>query len=155
MAAFIALESSPVMVAPWHRLSSRLLSKGAPPFEGEDIWEYASANPGHSKLINEAMACHARRAVSAIIDCYPEVFKGVASLVDVGGGNGTALGVIVKACPWVSGINFDLPHVVDELAPRDSDHGIQHVGGNMFGCVPKADAAFLMVRITFNYIYNF
>ncbi|KAL8540048.1 hypothetical protein ACS0TY_001587 [Phlomoides rotata] len=145
MAAFLALESSPVMLAPWHRLTSRLLIHGAAaPFEaahGGDVWEYASANPGHSKLINDAMACHARRAVAAIVDHYPQVFEGIASLVDVGGGNGTALGAIVKACPWIKGINFDMPHVVG-VAPQCD--GIQHVGGNMFECVPKADAAFLM-----------
>ncbi|KAL0412361.1 UNVERIFIED_CONTAM: Acetylserotonin O-methyltransferase [Sesamum radiatum] len=84
---------SPVMLAPWHRLRSALTS-GASSFEaahGEDVWEYAAANPSHSKLINDAMACHARLAVSTIINRYPEAFKGIGSLVDVGGGNGTAL----------------------------------------------------------------
>ncbi|KAI3447909.1 hypothetical protein Pfo_004574 [Paulownia fortunei] len=144
MAALVLLESSPVMLAPWHRLSSRALTNGASAFEaahGEDVWEYASANPAHSKLINDAMACHARLAMSAIVDHYPDAFKGIGSLVDVGGGDGTTLRTLVKACPWIRGINFDLPHVVSAAPPCD---GIEHVDGNMFEIIPKADAAFLM-----------
>lgn len=143
MADFILLESSPVMLSPWHRLKSALTS-GASSFEaahGEDVWEYAAANPSHSKLINDAMACHARLAMSAIINRYPEAFKGISSLVDVGGGNGTALQILVKACPWIRGINFDLAHVVS-VAPQYD--GIEHVSGDMFEIVPNADAAFLM-----------
>nr|QWK65127.1 flavonoid O-methyltransferase 4 [Scutellaria baicalensis] len=145
MAALVMLESSPVMLAPWHRLTSRLLiNNGTPPFEaahGEDIWEYASENSAHSDLINDAMACHARRAIAAIVDQYPEAFKGIGSLVDVGGGNGTALRAIVKACPWIRGINFDLPHVVSKAPQCD---GVEHVEGDMFKYVPKGDATFLM-----------
>lgn len=145
MAAFVLLESSPAMLAPWHGLSSRGLKNGASAFEGahgEDVWAYASGNPGHSKLINEAMASHARVEMSAIVDHYPGAFKGIGSLVDVGGGDGTSLGTLVKGCPWIRGINFDLPHVVS-VAPHCE--GIEHVGGDMFENVPRADAAFLMV----------
>ncbi|CAI9786426.1 unnamed protein product [Fraxinus pennsylvanica] len=144
MAAFVLLESSPVMLAPWHNLGERALVTGTSAFmvsHGEDVWRYAAANPAHSKLIDDAMACHARVAMSAIIDNYAEVFKGIGSLVDVGGGNGTTLGILVKKCPWIRGISFDLPHVVSSAQNWD---GVEHVGGNMFEKIPKADAAFLM-----------
>ncbi|XP_073308963.1 flavonoid 4'-O-methyltransferase 3-like [Primulina huaijiensis] len=145
MAALILLESSPVMLAPWHGLSGRVMLKGAYPFEaahgGVDLWKYAAANPDHSKLFNDAMACHARLAVSAIIDQYPEAFEGAGSLVDVGGGDGTALKTLVNAFPWIRGINYDLPHVLS-IAPHHE--GVEHVGGDMFEMVPKGDAAFLM-----------
>ncbi|GFP82745.1 (rs)-norcoclaurine 6-o-methyltransferase [Phtheirospermum japonicum] len=118
---------------------SRMLIKNAA--HGEDLWKYASENPVHSKLINDAMACHARLAVSAIVDLYPEAFKGIGSLVDVGGGDGTALRTLLKACPSIRGINFDLPHVVSVAPGCD---GVEHVGGDMFEMVPKADACFLM-----------
>ncbi|XVE67216.1 hypothetical protein DITRI_Ditri08aG0142400 [Diplodiscus trichospermus] len=141
MAAFILLENSPAMLAPWHGLSALVLDGGNSPFEatnGKDIWSYAETNPDHSKLFDEGMACDTRVAVPAIIEGCPEVFDGLGSLVDVGGGNGTALSMLVTAFPWIRGINFDLPHVVD-VAPKFD--GIENVGGDMFELVPKADAA--------------
>ncbi|KAK3001803.1 hypothetical protein RJ639_022018 [Escallonia herrerae] len=108
MAAFVLFESSPVMLAPWHCLSARVLAAGTSAFE----------------------AAHG-----------DDVFEGLGSLVDVGGGDGTSLGMVVKACPWIRGINFDLPHVVS-LAPNCDS--VEHVGGNMFESIPRADAAYLM-----------
>ncbi|XP_038888743.1 acetylserotonin O-methyltransferase-like [Benincasa hispida] len=143
------LESSPAMVAPWHYLSACLKANDheneSQPFElahGMDLWSYASANPSHNKLVNEAMACFARVVIlPAVLQRCGEIFDGVGSLVDVGGGNGTCLSILVKACPWIKGINFDLPHVVSGSQEYE---GVQHVGGNMFDSIPKADAAFIM-----------
>lgn len=147
MADFILLESSPVMLAPWHHLSSCVRINGTAAFEaayGGDIWKYAAANPAFNRLINDAMACDARLAVSAIIESCPKLFDGLKTLVDVGGGNGTALGKFVKAFPWIEGINFDLPHVVSVAAECE---GVKQVGGDMFDSVPKADAVFIMVSV--------
>ncbi|ONH92381.1 hypothetical protein PRUPE_8G171600 [Prunus persica] len=72
MAAFILPESSPVMLAPWHGLSARIQGNiRNPVFEevyGEDLWSFGAANPDHSKLFNEAMACDARVVVPAVIE---------------------------------------------------------------------------------------
>ncbi|XP_027061254.1 acetylserotonin O-methyltransferase-like isoform X1 [Coffea eugenioides] len=144
MAAIVLLESSPVMLSPWLGLGRRVLANSPPPFDtyhGQDLWSYAQNNPAHSKLINDAMACDARVAVSAMINGCPQVFEGISSLVDVGGGDGTALRTLLKACPCIRGINFDLPHVVS-FAPHSD--GVEHVGGDMFHSVPNADAAFIM-----------
>ncbi|KAG6572140.1 Acetylserotonin O-methyltransferase, partial [Cucurbita argyrosperma subsp. sororia] len=145
MAPLLLLESNPVMLAPWHGLSARIKGNEAIPFEaahGKDMWSYAAANPTHNAMFNDAMACSARvMTVPAILEDCGEIFEGVECLVDVGGGNGTSLSMIVKACPWIKAINFDLPHVVASSPPYI---GVQHVGGNMFDCIPKADAAFLM-----------
>ncbi|KAI5315162.1 hypothetical protein L3X38_044338 [Prunus dulcis] len=35
---------------------------------GEDLWSFCAANPDHSKLFNEAMACDARVVVPAVIE---------------------------------------------------------------------------------------
>ncbi|PON33652.1 O-methyltransferase COMT-type [Parasponia andersonii] len=147
MAAFVLMESSPTMLAPWHRLSALAKAEGADssaPFvaaNGKDVWSYAAANPAHSQLINEAMACNARFTVVAMVEGCLDVFDGISTVVDVGGGNGTALLMLVKVCPWIRGINFDLPHVVSVALESDC---VEHVGGDMFDSVPKADAAFLM-----------
>ncbi|KAF8405482.1 hypothetical protein HHK36_010389 [Tetracentron sinense] len=48
--------------------------------------------------------------------------------------------MLVKAFPWIRGINFDLPHVVSAAPSCD---GVEHQGGDMFNFVPNTDAAFL------------
>ncbi|CAB4290934.1 unnamed protein product [Prunus armeniaca] len=105
MAAIILLESSPVMLAPWHGLSAQIQGNiRNPVFEevhGEDLWSFGAANPDHNKLFNEAMACDARMVVPAVIESCIEVFKGLHTIVDVGAGNGTALRLLVEACPWI------------------------------------------------------
>ncbi|XP_021753002.1 (RS)-norcoclaurine 6-O-methyltransferase-like [Chenopodium quinoa] len=144
MAAFIQLESSPVMLAPWLGLSNRVQEKDGSAFDaanGEDVWSYASNNIAHSKLINDAMACDARVVVPQIINECPSLFDGVSTVVDVGGGDGTASSMLVEGFPWTQGINFDLPHVASEGLPCER---VQHVGGNMFESIPKADVAFIM-----------
>ncbi|KAM6584157.1 hypothetical protein CsatB_011159 [Cannabis sativa] len=62
MASFVLMESSKPMLAPWHCLSSRLkaevIDNSLTPFEeanGQDLWSYTAANPGHNQLFNEAM----------------------------------------------------------------------------------------------------
>ncbi|KAL5076059.1 hypothetical protein RYX36_015043 [Vicia faba] len=143
MAAFLLLESSPVMVAPWLNLSDRVLINGNPSFKkvhGEDVWRYAASNLNHSNLINNAMACDTRAVVPVIIEGCSELFDGVKSMVDVGGGNGTTLNILVKAFSWIQGINFDLAHVID-VAPKCD--GVEHVAGDMFMSVPKAEIVFL------------
>ncbi|PIA56751.1 hypothetical protein AQUCO_00700838v1 [Aquilegia coerulea] len=142
MRDLLLLESSPVMLAPWHYLSGRV-QNGPPAFEaahGEDVWEYASKHPEHSELISGAMACDARVSVPTIVDGCAGLFDGINTVVDVGGADGTALGVLVKAFPWIKGINFDLPHVVS-VAPEIN--GVEHISGDMFESVPKAEAVFI------------
>lgn len=134
MAARILLETSPESLAHWHGLSARVLAKG------EKSRNYDAENCDYNKLFNEAMACDAKHIVPAIMRGCSEVFDGVSSLVDVGGGNGATLCLITEACPWIRGINFDLPHVI-AVAPKFDR--VEHVAGDMFHSVPKADAAFL------------
>ncbi|PWA54714.1 Caffeate O-methyltransferase (COMT) family [Artemisia annua] len=144
MADLVILECNPIMLAPWHKLSAWVLDNKELPFEaahGVDLWGFASANPAFSKLFNDAIACDARVTVSAVIEGCSVVFEGLKTMVDVGGGNGTSLRMIVEAFPWIKGINFDLPHVVSTAS---ASTGVEHVGGNMFELVPKADAVYLM-----------
>ncbi|KAI4381530.1 hypothetical protein MLD38_007595 [Melastoma candidum] len=107
---------------------------------GQDLWELTSRNPEFGKTFNEGMACTAKISIKAIIEERKHVFESISSLVDVGGGNGSALVEIVKACPHLKGINLDLPHVVATAKEHDR---ISHVGGDFFEAVPAADAVFM------------
>ncbi|XP_010526875.1 PREDICTED: (R,S)-reticuline 7-O-methyltransferase-like isoform X2 [Tarenaya hassleriana] len=147
LAPLILMESSPVMLAPWLKLSAVVSNasadEGSQPFEaehGKDLWGYCAEDPIHSEVFNEAMACDTRRVVPAVAGACADVFEGVSTVVDVGGGKGDALGVMVKAFPWIKGLNFDLPHVVETALKFD---GVENVGGDMFERVPNADVVFI------------
>ncbi|XP_038704877.1 (R,S)-reticuline 7-O-methyltransferase-like [Tripterygium wilfordii] len=107
-------------------------------------WDFASQNPQLNNVYNHAMSCTAKLFMKALLPQYRDGFsESIKTLVDVGGGTGTALAEIVKVHPHINGINLDLPHVV-ATAP---DHaGVKHVEGDMFEDIPKADAV-LMQRV--------
>ncbi|KAL8145981.1 bergaptol O-methyltransferase [Apium graveolens] len=106
---------------------------------GMSIFDCASQDPMFNKVFNVSMRGHSTITMKKILETY-NGFKGLKSIVDVGGGTGATLNMIISKYPTIKGINFDLPHVVGD-AP--SHPGVEHVGGNMFESVPKGDAIFL------------
>ncbi|XP_040990697.1 caffeic acid 3-O-methyltransferase-like [Juglans microcarpa x Juglans regia] len=74
-----------------------------------------------------------------ILETY-KGFEGLKSLVDVGGGDGTILNIIISKYPSIKGVNFDLATVIEKLPPYP---GIEHVAGDMFVNIPKGDAIFM------------
>ncbi|KAL3651250.1 Caffeic acid 3-O-methyltransferase 1 [Castilleja foliolosa] len=108
-------------------------------YEGMSVFEYNETNPRFSKTFNEAMSNHSTIIVKRILEMY-DGFKGLKSMVDVGGGVGAVLNMIISKYPLMKGINFDLAHVI-QRAPSYS--GVEHVAGDMFVSVPKADAIFM------------
>ncbi|PIA55599.1 hypothetical protein AQUCO_00700125v1 [Aquilegia coerulea] len=103
-------------------------------------WDKGAARPEYNERFNAGMACTAKIVGNAVLLNYENGFDGVKSLVDVGGGLGLMIGEIVKAHPHISGINFDLPHVV---ATAPEYPGVVHVSGNMFLEIPEADAVIM------------
>ncbi|XP_058090753.1 acetylserotonin O-methyltransferase-like [Magnolia sinica] len=142
-AAFVLFENDAAMLQPWHAFSARARGDQRLAFEvahGEEVWSYMDGHSRQRELIDNAMACDARAVVPTIVDSWPGIFQGVETVVDVGGGNGTAMRTLVEVCPWIKATNFDLPQVVGG-APECN--GVVHVGGDMFVAIPKADVVFL------------
>ncbi|GLJ19597.1 hypothetical protein SUGI_0354640 [Cryptomeria japonica] len=113
----LLMQAHPVLMAPWHHLHECVL-QDCNAFEkahGKDLWAYEKDDPAVNDVFNNSMSTLTVLAMGQILSCY-DGFKEVKTLVDVGGGKGTALAHIVKAYPHIHGINFDLPHVV-QTAP--------------------------------------
>ena len=90
--------------------------EGSQPFtkaHGMNGFEYLAIDPRLNMLFNRAMSELSTMLLSKILDSY-EGFKEVQELVDVGGGVGSTLNLIVSRYPHISGINFDMPHVIAE-----------------------------------------
>ena len=78
---------------------------------GMSIFDYNSREPRFSKVFNQCMTGHSNITLKKILETY-NGFQGLSSIVDVGGGSGATLNMIVSKYPAIKGINFDLPHVV-------------------------------------------
>ncbi|XWS74610.1 hypothetical protein CRYUN_Cryun01aG0013200 [Craigia yunnanensis] len=102
---------------------------------GMPVYQYMSLNPESARTFDTAMTNLSKIIVNKVIERY-QGFEGITSLVDVGGGYGITLNLIISKYPSIRGINYDMPHVIQE-AP--SYPGIEHIGGDMFSMVPKAD----------------
>ncbi|KAG6423045.1 hypothetical protein SASPL_113428 [Salvia splendens] len=88
------------------------------PADGEDTWT-DPAYGNHEKVFTDAMEAHSRVTTSKIVAHHPDLFRGIRSVVDVGGRHGMALSCLIKAFPTVRGLCFDLPEVVAKAPPLD------------------------------------
>ncbi|EEE64355.1 hypothetical protein OsJ_19195 [Oryza sativa Japonica Group] len=104
------------------------------------LWELAGRDAAFDALINDGMVSDSRVIMDYVVREHGEVFRGIASLVDLAGGLGAAAQVISKAFPEVRCSVMDLGHVVAK-APAGTD--VEYIAGDMFESVPPADAVFL------------
>ncbi|KAF2907054.1 3-aminomethylindole N-methyltransferase [Oryza sativa Japonica Group] len=127
---------------PWQHIAAAVTSGGPAPFErahGLLYFEYMGKNQRLGALFDHAMAQHSVILVSKMLERF-QGFDGVQQLVDVGGGDGSTLGMITSRYKHIRGINYDLPHVISQ-AP--SLPGVEHIAGNMYESVPNGDAILL------------
>ncbi|KAE8710729.1 Caffeic acid 3-O-methyltransferase [Hibiscus syriacus] len=139
--ALTLMNQDKVFVESWYYLKDAVLDGGIPFSKayGMTTFEYQGTDPRFNKVFNRGMSNHCTMAMKKILETY-DGFKGIKTLVDVGGGTGATLNMIVSKYPSIKGINFDLPHVIKD-AP--SHPGVEHVSGDMFESVPKGDAIFM------------
>ncbi|KAJ7959740.1 putative O-methyltransferase [Quillaja saponaria] len=134
----------PILTKPWHHMSDWFQSADPTPFvttHGMAFWDYAGHEPKLNQFFNDAMASDTRLLMSVVIEMYKGVFEGLESLVDVGGGTGTAAKAIAKAYLHLDCTVFDLPYVVSGL--QGNEQNLKYVGGDMFQTIPSADTILL------------
>ncbi|XP_059440047.1 trans-resveratrol di-O-methyltransferase-like [Corylus avellana] len=142
LSPFVKAMLDPVLVSPWHVLGDWLQggsTQELTPFEkrhGMSLWNYCNQNTEYGGVFNEGMASDSQ-LMGFVVDDYKPIFEGLGSLVDVGGGTGTAARIISQAFPHLKCTVFDLPHVVANL-PETTN--LKYVGGDMFQSIPSADA---------------
>ncbi|KAI9119966.1 hypothetical protein K1719_008935 [Acacia pycnantha] len=109
---------------------------------GMPFYEYMNKDPIFETIFHKAMADISCIHMKEMLEKY-KGFEGISTLVDVAGGIGQTLKMIISKYPSIQAINFDLPDVVQHAPPYP---GIKHVGGNMFEGVPEGDA--IMMKFT-------
>ncbi|XP_058105069.1 caffeic acid 3-O-methyltransferase-like [Magnolia sinica] len=141
IAPLVLMNQDKVLMESWYHLKEAVLDGGIPfnKAYGMTAFEYHGTDPRFNKVFNRGMSDHSTLTMKRILDAY-KGFEGLKSVVDVGGGVGATLNMIISKYPQIKGINFDLPHVVAD-APDYS--GVEHVGGDMFVSVPSGEAIFM------------
>lgn len=150
LSTVVRFAAGPVAVSPFFDMHAWL--RAAPPaarslFElahGRSRWDAANAD-------NDTMNAHSfvesQLLIEAVLRDHAGVFRGLGSLVDVGGGHGAVAKAIAAAFPDIKCTVMDLPHVVAH-APVSDDGNLHLVAGDMFQSIPPADAVLLKVRTT-------
>ena len=116
---------------------------------GLSSFEYMAKHPEHAAVFNQAMAGYARAAAPAIIANGD--FGRFATVVDVGGGDGSLLGAILTAHPGLRGVLYDLPAGVESadrtLAAAGVADRCEVMGGDFFVSVPDGADAYLLKSV--------
>ncbi|XP_021279744.1 LOW QUALITY PROTEIN: caffeic acid 3-O-methyltransferase-like [Herrania umbratica] len=138
LAPLLRLNHDRVFLESWSGVKDAIL-EGGNPFSrahGMHCFEYLGKDGRFNQVYSTAMFNHTTVIVKKILKTF-NGFKNVKTLVDVGGGIGVALSLIISMYPSIKGINFDLPHVIQHAPPFP---GVKHVAGDMFESVPSGDA---------------
>lgn len=98
-----------------------------------------------SALNSEAKRSETIREAAKIVGECGQVFEGITSLVEVGGGNGAMARAIASAFPRVKCKVLELPYVVDSVSvqPGEEEDAVEFVAGDMMQSIPPADAILL------------
>ena len=69
-----------------------------------------------ANVFSNGMSSHSTIVMKKILEAYNGL-EGLSSVVDVGGGIGASLHmIVVSKYPNIKGTNFDLPHVIENAA---------------------------------------
>ncbi|PAN35734.1 hypothetical protein PAHAL_6G230200 [Panicum hallii] len=151
MSAMLRLLARPdTAVAPFFGLGAWLRDAGAATlFEaarGAPTWSLTRSDASYNEALNDGCAADSSFAMDAVLNDgaaaggASSIFRGLGSLVDVGGGHGAAAVAIARAVPHIKCSVLDLEQVVSK-AP--SDGTVQFIAGDMFQSIPPADAVLL------------
>uniref|UniRef100_A0A0D9ZH26 O-methyltransferase C-terminal domain-containing protein n=1 Tax=Oryza glumipatula TaxID=40148 RepID=A0A0D9ZH26_9ORYZ len=77
---------------------------------GMPLFDYMGTNHRFNTLFNQAMSQQSMMVMNKLLDRF-HGFDGIGILVDVGGGSVT-LEMIISRYKHITGVNFDLPHVI-------------------------------------------
>ncbi|HRW63412.1 MAG TPA: methyltransferase [Bacteroidales bacterium] len=119
---------------------------------GMDVFEYLEKNPDRNIIYNKAMTNSSLMLSYAILSEYS--FKKACKIIDIGGGEGILLAMILYKYPNAHGVVFDLPHVVDGAKQIARDYQVSErletINGNFFESVPADGDVYILKSIIHN-----
>jgi hypothetical protein len=121
----------------------------AVPTLGMDVFDYFRQHPEESRVFNEAMVNVTRSLLPAVLEAYD--FSDSRIVVDVGGGQGSVVALLLQNYPEMRGVLFDMDYVVAEARPYLEAAGVldrcQIVAGSFFESVPSGGDTYVLKNI--------
>jgi hypothetical protein len=103
------------------------------------LWTYFGAHADEGRIFDAAMTAKSSVEIAALMPAFD--FSRYRVVADVGGGRGHILKAVLGATPGASGILFDRPSVVAQVAP--SERMTTRAGDFFVDALPSADAYIL------------
>jgi hypothetical protein len=108
---------------------------------GASKWQYMAEHPDEARIFDAAMSSFSSVVSAEVVAAYD--FSSSATVVDVGGGDGTLLAAILKGNPSLRGVLADLPHVAEHARGRLKAEGLadrcEIAAGSFFESAPAGD----------------
>lgn len=127
------------------------LRTGEPAFDavfGKPMFDWLAEHPAQEARFTAAQGGLAELRATPLLD---HDWSDVGTVVDVGGGNGKLLAVLLAHRPELRGILFDLPHVVEQAGEVLTEAGVadrcDRVGGDFFATIPAGADAYVLAEI--------
>jgi O-methyltransferase domain/Dimerisation domain len=124
---------------------------GHPAFDelyGAPFFDYLAEHPDDAETFNRAMEGGAAARLPPLLE---RDWRGVRTVVDVGGGNGSVLRVLLEVNDHLRGIVFDLPSVARSAEREIDEDGLAErctaVGGSFFDEAPAGGDVYLLAQI--------
>ena len=116
---------------------------------GQSLIDYLGERPALGAAFQGSMTARSTQEAAAVVAAYD--FSAYRRLVDVGGGTGVLLAAILTDTPWLHGVLFDRPQVIEAAGRRLAEAGLaersETVGGDFFDAVPAGADAYLLSRV--------
>ncbi|KAK8946641.1 Tricetin 3',4',5'-O-trimethyltransferase [Platanthera zijinensis] len=107
-----------IIMENWYHIKDAVVNGGTP-FDmayGMPVFDYTRKDSKFNDLLSRGMGDHSSIIMKKVLDAY-QGFHDVNIVVDVGGGLGSTLNMIISGHSHIKGINFDLPHVISQAPP--------------------------------------
>jgi O-methyltransferase/methyltransferase family protein len=151
LAAWTAYEGSHVNWETWGNLAESVRT-GETAYRllfGVDSWTHRASHPEDQALFDRAMVSLTGAASQAVANAYD--FSRFRCVVDVGGGHGGFLGVVLARNPSLTGVLFDQPHVIAGALDVLRDFGVADrwriESGSFFDSIPPDGDAYILKSV--------
>ncbi|HAF28761.1 MAG TPA: methyltransferase [Bacteroidales bacterium] len=119
---------------------------------GMDVFKYLEKKPDKNEIYNQAMTNSSLMLSYAILSEYN--FSRANTIIDIGGGQGILLSMILNKYKKIKGIVFDLPHVIEGAQAIAEQYGVsdrlETISGNFFENVPQGGDMYFLKSIVHN-----